>query len=41
MKGKLQAYELFELAHLELAPYFFIATLKPTYGLSIAYEQPL
>ena len=75
MDGKLQAYDLFELAHLELALHFFIlhhvdvlklnlrahfififktyltldilhhfvliATLKPTYGSSIAYGQLL
>ena len=74
MDGKLQAYDIFELAHLELAPHFFflhyvdvlklhmrahlifffntylllklrqfllIATLKPTYGSSIAYGQLL
>ena len=70
MDGKLQAYDLFELAHLELALHsddvlkltlrahfififktyltldilhqlLLIATLKPTYGSSIAYGQLL
>jgi hypothetical protein len=36
MNGKLKEYDLFKLAHLKLAPLFFIATLKPTYDSSIA-----
>ena len=74
MDGKLQAYDLFDMSHLELAHHFFflhyvdvlkihmrahlifffktylsldilhlilVATLKPTYGSSIAYGQLL
>ena len=71
MDGKLQAHDLFEMVHLELALHFFflylvdvlkihmrahsifffktldllhfllLATLKPTYGSSIAYGQVL
>jgi hypothetical protein len=41
MNGKFEAYDLFELAHLELALFLVISTLKPTYNSSIAYGKLL
>jgi hypothetical protein len=44
MDGKLKAYDLFEMTHLELElalHFFLLPTLTPAYGSNIVYRQIL